>query len=302
MTLEKEEIKKLEEYAYQIRRLSVEMIAFSQWGHIGGAFSIAEIMAALYFREMKLDPRQPKMESRDRLILSKAHASPALYACLELAGFLPKNSIYKYCELGGLEGHTHVGSAPGIEASGGPLGMGLSVAVGMALGMRMKENPRSRVYCIMGDGEINEGNIWEAAMSAAHYHLDNVIAIVDYNKAMAKGFVWDQMNIEPVADKWAAFGWNVIEIDGHDMEQVVNALHEARWIKANGKPTAIIAHTVKGKGIETAEFNYKWHTHAPDAETADKFLRELSRTYGRPEQGYSKLNLKNTKDTFYGGE
>lgn len=293
---------RLEEMAYQIRRLSVEMITFSQWGHIGGAFSISELLAVLYFREMKLDPNQSRMESRDRLILSKAHASPALYACLELCGFIPKDTIYSYCELGGLEGHTHIQSAPGIESSGGPLGMGLSVSVGMALGLRMKENPRSRVYCILGDGEINEGNVWEAAMSASHYHLDNLIAIVDYNKAMAKGFVWEQMGIEPVADKWKAFGWNVIEIDGHDIQQVAQALHDAKWIKANGHPTVIIAHTVKGKGIEQAEFNYKWHTHAPDQETADRFLRELARNYGKQEEGYSRLDVKNLKETFYGGE
>ncbi len=302
MIIEKKEIERLEEMAYQIRRLSIEMITYSQWGHIGGAFSIAELLSVLYFREMKLDPVQPQMESRDRLILSKAHASPALYASLELRGFIPRNTIYSYCELGGLEGHTHIQSAPGIESSGGPLGMGLSVSVGIALGLRMKENPRSRVFCIMGDGEINEGNVWEAAMSASHYHLDNLIAIVDYNKAMAKGFVWEQMSIEPLADKWRAFGWNVIEIDGHDITQVAQALYDARWIKANGRPIVIIAHTVKGKGIEQAEFNYKWHTHAPDPETADKFLKELARNYGKTEQGYSKLNIDNSKETFYGGE
>jgi transketolase len=225
-----------------------------------------------------------------------------LYAALELAGFMPKDTIYKYCELGGLEGHTHILSSKGVESSGGPLGMGLSVSVGMAMGLRKKENPRSRVYCILGDGESNEGNVWEAAMAAAHYHLDNLIAIVDYNKAMAKGFVWDLMSIEPLADKWKAFGWNVLEIDGHDIEQIAQALHDARWIKANGKPIVIIAHTVKGKGVERAEFNYKWHTHAPDAETADAMMREISKTYGQPIQGYSKLNEKQNKSIFYGGE
>lgn len=302
MKIQKKELKRLEDWAFQIRRLSLEMITYGKWGHPGGAFSIAEILSVLYFREMKIDPQNPLMEERDRLILSKAHASPALYAALELSGFLPKDSIYKYCEFGGLEGHTHIYSAKGVESSGGPLGMGLSVSVGMALGLRKKENPRSRVFCILGDGETNEGNIWEAAMSAAHYHLDNLIAIVDYNKAMAKGFVWESMSIEPFADKWKAFGWNVIEIDGHDIEQIINAVHEARWIKANGKPIVIIAHTVKGKGVERAEFNYKWHTHAPDPETADAMMREMEKTYGQPIQGYSKLNEKLNKSTFYGGE
>lgn len=292
---------RLEELAYQIRRLSVEMITYSQWGHIGGSFSMAEILAVLYGREMKYDPEKPTLETRDRLILSKAHGSPALYAALALSGFMPEQDVYRYCELGGLEGHTHVGT-PGIEASGGPLGMGLSVSVGIALGLRQKENPRSRVFCILGDGECNEGNVWEAAMSAAHYHLDNLIAVVDYNKAMAKGFTWEMMSVEPFADKWRAFGWNVQEIDGHDLEEIARAVHTARWIQANGKPNVIIAHTVKGRGIERAEFNYQWHTHAPDPETADAMLREVARHYGRPETGYSKYDLETKKETFYGGE
>jgi transketolase len=302
MIIQKKEIKKLENQAFQIRRLSLEMITYGQWGHPGGSFSLAEILSVLYFHAMKIDPKNPLNEERDRLILSKAHASPALYAALELSGFLPKDSIYKYCELGGLEGHTHIFSANGVESSGGPLGMGLSVSVGIALGLRKKENPRSRVFCILGDGETNEGNIWEAAMSASHYHLDNLIAIIDYNKAMAKGFVWDLMGIEPLSDKWRAFGWNVIEIDGHDIPQIVQAIHEARWIKAIGKPIVIIAHTVKGKGVERAEFNYKWHTHAPDAATADAMMREIEKKYGQPIQGYSKLNEKPNKSIFYGGE
>lgn len=288
--------------AYGIRRLSLEMITYSQWGHIGGSFSMAEILAVLYFHEMKLDPRFPLDENRDRLILSKAHGSPGLYAALALADFYPREDIYGYCELGGLEGHTHIDSAPGIEASGGPLGMGLSVSVGMALGLRRKENPRSRVYCILGDGECNEGNVWEAAMAASHYHLDNLIAIVDYNKVMAKGMIWEMMGIEPLTDKWRAFGWNVHEVDGHDIEELAQVFYRARWITANGKPNVIICHTVKGKGIEMAEFNYKWHTHAPNPELADKMLREVAQNYGQPEEGYSKLKDKNKKDTFYGGE
>lgn len=302
MKIKEEDLTKLEDMAYQIRRLSIEMITYSQWGHIGGAFSMAELLAVLYFHDMRVDPEKPKMETRDRFLLSKAHGSPALYAALALRGFMPKEKVYEYCELGGLEGHTHVESAPGIEASGGPLGMGLSVAVGMAMALRRKENPRSRVICILGDGECNEGNVWEAAMSAAHYNLDNLIAIVDYNKAMAKGFTWELMNIEPLSDKWKAFGWNVIEIDGHDIPAIIRALHEARWVKANGSPIMIIAHTVKGKGIEQAEFNYKWHTHAPDSKTADAMLREIARTYGYPEAGYSRLKVNLEKETFYGGE
>ena len=301
--LSSEEIAHLEEMAYQIRRLSLEMIAFGQWGHIGGSLSTAELLSVLYFHQLKLDPKNPKWDERDRLVLSKAHGSPALYAALALRGFFPVEEIYSYCELGGrLEGHTDMLRTPGLESSGGPLGMGLSIAVGMALGLRFKENPRSRVFCILGDGESNEGNIWEAAMSAAQYHLDNLIAIVDYNKVMAKGFVWDLMSVEPFADKWRAFGWDVIEIDGHDIEAVATAFYRACWIMPRGRPIAVIAHTVKGRGVEMAEFNYKWHTHAPDPQTADRMLRELARNYARPEEGYTRLDLPAKKETFYGGE
>jgi len=302
MQITPEIIAELEEKAYQIRRLSIEMITFGRWGHIGGSLSMAEIMAGLYFHAMQTDPHKPDWEERDRLILSKAHGSPALYAALALRGFYPIDDLYTYCELGGIEGHTDLTKTKGLESSGGPLGMGLSVAVGIGMGLRFKENPRSRVFCILGDGELNEGNVWEAAMSAAHYHLDNLIAIVDYNKVMAKGFIWDQMGIEPLADKWRAFGWDVIEIDGHDITKVVDALYRARWVIPIGKPIVIIAHTVKGRGIEMAEFNYKWHTHAPDSVTADKMLRELSRTYGRAEEGYSRLSLGEEKEAFYGNE
>ncbi|CAN5679186.1 transketolase [soil metagenome] len=293
----------LEEMAYQIRRLSVEMIAWSQWGHIGGSFSMAEILSVLYFRVLTIDPAKPAQEGRDRLILSKAHGSPGLYAALALRGFFPRDQIWSYCELGGmLEGHTDMTRTPGLETSGGPLGMGLSVAVGRALGLRFKHEPRARVFCILGDGECNEGNVWEAAMAAAHYRLDNLIAVVDYNKVMAKGLVHQLMSVEPFADKWRAFGWEVLEVDGHDLDDLANAFHRARWILPHGQPIVVIAHTVKGQGVERAEFNPKWHTHAPDGPTADSMLRELARRYGRPEEGYSRLGDPVAKETFYGGE
>jgi transketolase len=263
---------------------------------------MAEILSVLYFESMYVDPDNPQWKDRDRLILSKAHGSPALYAALALRGYFPIEDIYTYCELGGFEGHTDMTRTKGLESSGGPLGMGLSVAVGIGLGLRFQENPRARVYCILGDGEINEGNVWEAAMAASHYHLDNLIAIIDYNKVMAKGFVWDQMGIEPLLEKWQAFGWDVIEIDGHDIQAVADALYQARWVIPRGKPIVIIARTVKGRGVEMAEFNYKWHTHAPDPVTADRMLRELSRRYGRLEEGYSRLSLDEDKEKFYGGE
>jgi transketolase len=292
----------LEEAAYQIRRLSIEMITYARWGHPGGSLSMADILAVLYFQAMDIDPKNPKWEGRDRLILSKAHSSPALYAALSLKGFFPQEDVYTYCEPGGLEGHTDMTRTAGIESSGGPLGMGLSIAVGCAYGLRLKENPRSRVFCLLGDGELNEGNIWEAAMAAAHYHLDNLIAVVDYNKVMAKGFVWDLMSIEPLVEKWTAFGWDVLEVDGHDLEALTETFYRARWIQPRGKPIVVIAHTVKGRGIEMAEFNYKWHTHAPEPEVADAMLRAISRRYGRPELGYSKLGDERAKESFYGGE
>ena len=292
----------LSEKAFEIRRLSLEMITYGKWGHIGGSFSMAEILAVLYFHAMDNDPKNPKWDKRDRLILSKAHGSPGQYAALAARGYFPEERIYSYCDIGGLEGHTHMHSATGLESSGGPLGMGLSIALGMALGLRRKENPRSRVYCVMGDGEVNEGNIWEAAMAAAHFRLDNLIGIVDYNKVIAKGFTWESMDIEPLAEKWRAFGWKVIEIDGHDIDEIACALYRARWIEPNGKPVVIIAHTVKGKGIRETEFSYEWHTHAPDPKTADAFMRELCRTYGKPEHGYSKLYETDSKENFYGGE
>lgn len=301
-SLTEEKRLELEEAAYQIRRLSIEMITYARWGHPGGSLSMADILAVLYFHAMTVDPRKPKDEARDRLILSKAHGSPALYAALALKGFYPKEDIYTYCESGGLEGHTDMTRTAGIESSGGPLGMGLSVAAGCAYGLRLKENPRSRVFCLLGDGELNEGNVWEAAMSAAHYHLDNLIAVVDYNKVMAKGFVWDLMSIEPLAEKWTSFGWDVLEVNGHDLEALAGAFYRACWIQPRGKPIVVIAHTVKGRGIEMAEFNYKWHTHAPEPEVADAMLRTLSHYYGRPELGYSRLGDAREKESFYGGE
>ncbi len=300
--LSHEKMLELEEAAYQIRRLSIEMITYARWGHPGGSLSLADILAVLYFQAMNIRPQEPTWEQRDRLFLSKAHCSPALYSALALKGYFPLEQLYTYCEPGGLEGHTDMRRTPGVESSGGPLGMGLSIAVGSAYGLRLKENPRPRVFCLLGDGELNEGNIWEAAMSAAHYHLDNLIAVVDYNKVMAKGFVWDLMSIEPLEEKWKAFGWDVLVVDGHDLAGLAETFYQARWTRPHGKPIAVIAHTVKGRGIEMAEFNYKWHTHAPEAETADAMLRELSHRYGRPEQGYSKLGVEREKEAFYGGE
>jgi transketolase len=280
---------RLENMAYEIRRLTVEMVAYAQWGHIAGSISMAELLSVLYFRELRVRPNEPDWVERDRLVLSKAHASPGLYAALALRGFYPLEEIYSYCEMGGiLEGHADMIRTPGLEASGGLLGLGLSQAQGMALAMRLDDNEAGRVYCILGDGELNEGAVWEAAMSAAHFGLDNLIAILDYNKMMSKGTIARRMQVEPVVDKWKAFGWDVEEVDGHDLEEVAAALHRLRWVIPRGRPLILIAHTVKGMGISEAAGRRRWHTHAPDPATADRMLRDLAQNYGRPTGGYSR--------------
>ena len=186
--LDETQISELETIAYRIRRLSIEMICYGRWGHIGGSLSMADLLSVLYFHHMNIDPDRPGWGGRDKLILSKAHGAPALYAALALRGYFPTDQIYTYCQFGGLlEGHTDMRRTPGVEASGGPLGFGLSIAAGIALGLRLQEHPRPRVFCIIGDGEVNEGNIWEAAMAASHYRLDNFIAHRRLQQSHGKG-------------------------------------------------------------------------------------------------------------------
>jgi transketolase len=298
-TLSDEQRTELEQVAFDIRRLTIEQVAWAQWGHIAGAVSMAELLAVLYFRELRLDPDDANWDGRDRLVLSKAHTSPGLYAALALRGHISIDDLYEYCEIDGiLEGHTDASRTPGVETSGGLLGMGLSVAQGMALGMRFSGNSRGRVYCILGDGELNEGNIWEAAMSAAHLKLDNLIAILDHNKIMAKDFVANQMGIEPVADKFRAFGWTVLDVDGHDLDAVARVLYEARWVIPVGQPILIIANTVKGRGILDAEGSAKWHTHAPKPPVAEAMLAELAEAYGRESSGYSRGSQAVKREVF----
>jgi len=287
---DKELIAMLEEKAYQIRRLSLEMITYGQVGHPGGSLSEAEIMACLYFSELRVDPKNPKWEQRDRFIMSKAHGCPGQYAALALKGFFPIEELYTYGAIDSrLQSHTDMRKTPGVEMSGGALGQGLSVAVGMALGLRYLKMHVPCVYCLLGDGENNSGQVWEAAMAAANFRLDNLIAIIDYNKVQAKGFVHELMAIEPLAAKWQAFGWEVQEVDGHDIEELLEALYTARYIHLWGKPSVIIAHTIKGKGVSWMELNSRWHTHAPHPAQTDEALREIARRYGRPEEGYSRL-------------
>jgi len=283
-------VRMLEERAYQIRRLALEMITYGQVGHPGGSLSEAEVLACLYFSELRVDPKNPKWPERDRFILSKAHACPGQYAALALRGFFPIEEIYTYGAINSrLQSHPDMKKTPGIEISGGSLGQGLSVAVGMAMGLQHFGRYKPVVYCMIGDGEVNEGQIWEAAMAASHYHLDNLIGIIDYNKVQAKGFTHELMNIEPLADKWRAFGWEVQEIDGHDIVEILEALHVARYVHVRGKPSMIISHTIKGKGVSWMELNSRWHTHAPLPKETDEALREIARRYNRPEEGYSRL-------------
>ncbi len=285
--------------AFEIRRLTIEEVAWAQWGHIAGSLSMAEILAVLYWRELRIDPERPGWRDRDRLVLSKAHCSPGLYAALALRGFFPVEELYSYCEIDGiLEGHTDASRTPGLETSGGLLGMGLAVAQGMAMGLRLENNTRARAYCIVGDGELNEGGIWEVAISAAHYRLDNLIAILDHNKIMAKDFVTAQMNVEPVAEKFKAFGWSVVEVDGHDLDALARRLYEARWVIPVGRPILIIANTVKGRGLIEAENSARWHTHSPSPAVADAMVRNLAAAYGRPVRGYSKVDEPVKKEVF----
>lgn len=275
-------ITELEDKAYEIRTLAIKLMANGRLGHPGGSLSEAEILAVLYFHELNLKPENPHWEDRDRFILSKANACNAQYAALALRGFFPVEECYTYgCINSRLQSHPDMKKTPGIDMTGGSLGQAFSAAVGMAWSNRY-QGRFNHVFCMIGDGESQEGQIWEAAMSAAHYRLDNLTAILDYNKVQAKGFIYDEISIEPVKEKWQAFGWQTIEVDGHDVEQLLHAFHKARWINRTGKPTIIISHTVKGKGVPWMEFNPRWHTHAPTGEKAEEALEMLAKTYGKP--------------------
>mgnify|MGYP006302913745 CR=1 FL=1 len=267
------DVKKIEEIARQTRVNVVKMIAYSGIGHLGGSVSIAEILAVLYFHEMNIDPENPEWEDRDRFVLSKGHGCPALYATLAEAGYIPADVLPTLHQVDSiLQMHPERGLCPGIEMSTGSLGQGLSTAVGMAIGARIKAKD-FRVYALLGCGECNEGQIWEAAMSASKYKLDNLCAIIDHNKFALSGRTQSTMPLEPLYDKWAAFGWHVIEVNGHSVIQVINALEEARQVK--GKPTFIIAHTVKGRKISFVEDTWPSHSVQMTDEQLESTLKEL---------------------------
>jgi len=249
------------------------MIYKAQSGHPGGSLSSIDILTCLYFHHMRIKPEDPSWEDRDRFVLSKGHAAPALYAVLAELGYFPKEALLTLRQVGSmLQGHPDMRKTPGIEMSTGSLGNGLSVGIGMALGARLVRK-NYHVYVLIGDGEVNEGEIWEAAMAASKYKLDNLTAICDFNRVQLDGPIEEIMPLDPLPEKWKAFNWNVIEIDGHNMEEILDALDEAKQIK--GKPTMIIAHTIKGKGISFMEGKFQWHGKAPDKEEYGIALEEL---------------------------
>lgn len=265
--------KGLNEITNVIRKDIVSMICKSKSGHPGGSLSAVEILTALYFDQMNIDPTNPKMEDRDRFVLSKGHAAPALYAILAEKGYFDKEELNHLRELGSmLQGHPDMKKIPGVEMSTGSLGQGFSVACGMAMAAKLDNAPWN-VYALLGDGEVQEGIIWEAAMSAAHYKLDNMIAFLDYNGLQIDGEVESVMSINPIEDKFRTFGWNVITIDGHDFDQIFAALDMAK--DTVGKPTMIIAKTVKGKGVSFMENQASWHGSAPSQEQLEQALSEL---------------------------
>ena len=263
----------LAEIAKKIRRHIIEMTGEAKSGHPGGSLSAVEILVTLYWDVMRHDPANPKWPARDRFILSKGHAAPVLYAVMAECGYCPVDELKTLRKMGSIyQGHPDVRFLPSLEASTGSLGQGLSLALGMGSAFKL-DGLDSRAYVVLGDGEIQEGQIWEAAMFGGFHKVDNVCAIVDYNKIQLDGFVKDILDVAPLADKWRSFGWHTIVIDGHDLLQVKAALVEAAATK--GKPTCIVANTIKGKGVSFMENNPKWHGVAPSPQEVELALKEL---------------------------
>ena len=259
--------------AQRMRRTAIEMITEAKSGHPGGSLSAAEIVVTLFFDVLRHDPANPKWPDRDRFILSKGHCCPILYAVMAEFGYCPKDTLNTLRKLGSMyQGHADVRFLPALEASTGSLGQGVSLGIGMALAARLDGSP-ARTYVVLGDGEIQEGQIWEAAMFASFHRVDNLVAIVDYNKIQLDGFVKDILDLEPLAAKWNSFGWHVIEADGHNVTALQNAFAEAA--AAKGKPTCIVAHTVKGKGVSFMENNPRFHGTAPSREEFALAMKEL---------------------------
>jgi len=270
-------LKELKQKAVKLRRDIIEMLYEAGSGHPGGSLSVLDILVLLYYRVMRIDAANCQYHDRDRLVLSKGHACPALYAVLADKGFFPAGELKRLRKIDSiLQGHPDMRKTPGVEMSSGSLGQGLSVANGMALAARL-ENSRRRIFVILGDGEIQEGQVWEAAMTSAHYRLDNLTAFLDFNGLQIDGWVRDVKSLEPLLEKWKSFGWHALEVDGHDYRSLMEGV--SRAFANKGAPTMIIARTVKGKGVSFMENQVDWHGKAPGKDEYEKALRELG--YGK---------------------
>lgn len=268
------DLSELQSIARTVRRDIIEMIGAAKSGHPGGSLSAVEILVTLYFDVMKHDPANPTWPLRDRFILSKGHAAPVLYSVLAETGYTPKDQLNTLRRIGSIyQGHPDRRFIPALEASTGSLGVGLSLGLGMAEAAKLDKSP-SRTYVVLGDGESQEGQIWEAAMYGGFHKVDNIVAILDNNRIQLDGWVKDIMDLEPIGDKWRAFGWHTITIDGHNLAEVRSAYIEAAATK--DKPTVVIAHTVKGKGVSFMENNPKFHGTAPNPEEYQKAMAELA--------------------------
>lgn len=277
-------IERLNDIARELRVLDIRMLVEAGSGHPGGTLSAADMVAALYFHKLRVRPEEPNWPERDRFVLSKGHCIPIVYAALARRGFFPEEQLMTLRKLGSpLQGHPDRVRCPGIEAATGSLGQGLSMAVGMAWAGKL-DQADWRVYCMIGDGESQAGQLWEAAMLAGEHSLSNLTAILDQNQVQQSDKVANILDIDPVAEKWRAFGWHVIEIDGHDMGQILDALDEAEM--TDDRPQIIVAHTVKGKGVSWMELNPDWHGKAPDEEEGERAIAELEgRVQGTPGAG-----------------
>jgi transketolase len=273
-----EKLKYLEETANKIREKIIEMLLEAGSGHSAGPLGMADVFTAFYFHILRHDPKNPLWIDRDRLVLSNGHICPVLYASLAYAGYFPLEELMTLRKINSrLQGHPHRGVLPGIETTSGPLGSGLSQAIGMALTARL-DKKKYRIYCLMSDGEHDEGNVWEAVLFAGKNKLSNLTVVMDRNNIQIDGFTENVMPLEPLREKYESFNWHVLEIDGHNMEQLVDAVSEAEAIYE--KPTLIIAHTIPGKGVSFMENDFNWHGKPPNKEEAKKALHEL-RTLGR---------------------
>lgn len=272
-TLKVTDINKLKKISKEVRKDIIEEVYSANSGHPGGALSIVDLLTVLYFNQMNIDPQKPEDENRDRFILSKGHASAALYAVLAEKGYFPKEDLKTFRRLGSyLQGHPDMKHIPGVDMTTGSLGQGLSAANGMAMISKL-DKKGIRVYCLVGDGEIEEGQVWEAAMTSSQYHLDNLCLIVDNNNLQIDGTIEKVMSSYPIDQKFKSFGFNVINIDGHNYEQIINAFESAKNCK--GKPTVIIAKTIKGRGVSFMENQVSWHGKAPKQEEYDQAMKEL---------------------------